>query len=141
MQRRLGLLLQRLQNVYSRNLDHYAKSIGLTGTQMLIIEYLASFRQKKPLYQKDVEHEFNIRKSTATNILNLMVQKGLIVRMTSSVDARLKELELTQKAEQLDEQVTQYFIASEQKTEQILGKQAKQELMADLVKLEQALNK
>ena len=59
---RLGLALQRVQNTFNRNVDHFARSLGLTGTQMLIIEYLTSFSTKQPIYQKDIEHEFNIRK-------------------------------------------------------------------------------
>lgn len=49
---RLGLALQRVQNTFNRNADYYARKIGLTGTQMLIIEYLASFAQNKSIYQK-----------------------------------------------------------------------------------------
>ena len=44
--KRLGLALQRVQNTFNRNADHYARKIGLTGTQMLIIEYLFNGRER-----------------------------------------------------------------------------------------------
>ena len=53
---RLGLALQRIQNTFNRNVDYYARKIGLTGTQMLIIEYLASFAQNKSIYQNEIDH-------------------------------------------------------------------------------------
>ena len=50
---RLGLTLQRAQNTFNRNVDHFARQLGLTGMQMLIIEYLASFSGEHYIYQKD----------------------------------------------------------------------------------------
>lgn len=138
--KRLGLILQRVQNTFNRNVDHYARSLGLTGMQMLIIEYLASFSSDKPIYQKDIEHEFNIRKSTATNILHLMEEKDLITKKVNEKDTRLKSILLTEKASKLEQKITAYFIHSEAETEKILGTQTKKELMKNLHQLEQALS-
>lgn len=137
---RLGLALQRVQNTFNRNVDHFARSLGLTGTQMLIIEYLTSFSTKQPIYQKDIEREFNIRKSTATNILHLMEQKNLISKEVNSQDTRYKEIRLTEKAVKLEKVITNYFIDSEQETEKILGSDTKQKLLANLAKLDSALS-
>lgn len=138
--KRLGLALQRVQNTFNRNVDHFARELGLTGTQMLIIEYLASFSKKSPIYQKDIEHEFNIRKSTATNILHLMEQKGLITKEIDSKDTRLKAIQLTDKALKLEQKITSYFVDSEHSTEEILGLETKKELVENLYKLDQALS-
>ena len=48
--------------------------------------------------QKDFEQEFNIRRSTASNILALIEKNGLITRESVPYDARLKKIVLTQKA-------------------------------------------
>lgn len=137
---RLGLALQRVQNTFNRNADYYARKIGLTGTQMLIIEYLASFAENKSIYQKDIEHEFNIRKSTATNILRLMENKGLIYKKVDQRDTRLKAILLTDKAIKLEEKITNYFISSENSYAAILGADTKKELIENLQKLNKAIS-
>ncbi|KJY65258.1 hypothetical protein JF73_06330 [Lactobacillus helsingborgensis] len=137
---RLGLALQRVQNTFNRNADYYARKIGLTGTQMLIIEYLASFAQNKSIYQKDIEHEFNIRKSTATNVLRLMENKGLIYKKVDQRDTRLKAILLTDKAIKLEGKITNYFISSENSYAAILGADTKKELIENLQKLNKAIS-
>ena len=137
---RLGLALQRVQNTFNRNADYYARKIGLTGTQMLIIEYLASFAQNKPIYQKDIEHEFNIRKSTATNVLRLMAEKDLITKKVDPHDTRLKAIILTDKAVKLEQKITNYFVKSEDSYAEILGAKTKKELVENLQKLNDAIS-
>lgn len=137
--KRLGLVLQRVQNTLNRNVDHYAHQFGLTGMQMLIIEYISSFAMQTAIYQKDIEREFNIRKSTATNILNLMEQKGLIIRRIDDQDTRLKAILLTTKSLELEQKIRPYFINSEEETARILGSETKVELIENLQKLNDTL--
>ena len=47
---------------------------------------------------KDIEKEMMITRSTASKIIELMVQKGMIERTEVAYDARLKKLSLTDKA-------------------------------------------
>lgn len=49
----------------------------------------------KKVYQRDLEKQFGIAKSTATNILKLMEKKGYVMRVQDDGDARLKMLKLT----------------------------------------------
>ena len=49
------------------------------------------------IYQKDIEQEFKVSRATASNMLQLMERKGLIVRESVSCDARLKKISLTRK--------------------------------------------
>ncbi len=46
------------------------------------------------VYQKDIEAEFAINRSTASKMLTLMEEKELIRRTVSETDARLKRIEL-----------------------------------------------
>ena len=50
------------------------------------------------VYQRDLEQEFQIRRSTATAILQSMEKNGLIRREPVPQDARLKKLVLTERA-------------------------------------------
>ncbi|MDE7321252.1 MAG: MarR family transcriptional regulator [Lachnospiraceae bacterium] len=52
--------------------------------------------QDREIYQKTIESEFNIRRSTVTTILQLMEKKGYIRREAVAGDARLKRIVLTQ---------------------------------------------
>ena len=50
------------------------------------------------IFQKDLEKELNIRRSTATEILNVLERDGYIERQSVCGDKRLKKLVPTQKA-------------------------------------------
>ena len=50
--------------------------------------------QKHSIYQKDIEKEFGLRPSTATEVLKALEKKELICRVSEKQDARLKRIEL-----------------------------------------------
>ncbi len=56
--------------------------------------------QGKAVYQKTIESNFNIRRSTVTAILQLMEKKGYIKRSSVEGDARLKQISLTEQGTQ-----------------------------------------
>ena len=55
--------------------------------------------------QKDIEAEFNIRRSTATRLLQSMEHKDLIMREPEENDGRLKRIRLTEKAAERSREV------------------------------------
>lgn len=63
----------------------------------MIIGFLAE-HDGQDLFQKDVENEFHIRRSTVSTVLKLMEKNGLIRRESVPQDARLKRLVLTEQA-------------------------------------------
>lgn len=67
---------------------------GLTAIQCMILEYLFENRARD-VFQRDLEAEFRIRRSTVTGILQGMERRGLILRQPVKQDARLKKLVLT----------------------------------------------
>jgi len=60
--------------------------------------------QDRDIFQKDVEAEFRISRSTTSSMLSLMEKKGLVERQSVPGDARLKKLTLTDKSRQLHAQ-------------------------------------
>lgn len=78
-------LLKVASNEISREINSFAHKYGLTGTQVQIIHYLSNNHQEH-IYQKNIEQEFNIRRSTATNILKTMEKNDLILRCTVQND-------------------------------------------------------
>ena len=57
------------------------------------------------MFQKDVEGEFSIRRSTATELLKTMEAGGLIRRIPVHYDARLKKIVLTERAAEVRRQL------------------------------------
>ena len=74
------------------------------------------FHSKNPVYQKDIETEFQIKRSTASTLLASMEQNGLITRRSVDHDARLKQVILTDKARKMHET----FLVTAKKVEENL---------------------
>ena len=104
---RIGIELRYLNNLIRRYVDNklHKKYIdSVTGTNGWIIGYIADHGD---VYQKDLEAEFGITRSTASKVVSLMVQKGLIEHRSVPQDARLKRLVLTDKALELSKLMNQ----------------------------------
>lgn len=54
--------------------------------------------QGQNIFQKDIEAKFHLSGATVTNMLKSLEKNGYIVRTPMENDARLKRIELTQKA-------------------------------------------
>lgn len=68
----------------------------VSGTNGFILGYISD--SDVPVYQKDIEREFGITRSTASKVISLMESKGMLVRKGVDNDARLKQLVLTEEA-------------------------------------------
>ena len=60
---------------------------------------------KRPVYAKDIELEFDMRGASVTGILQLKEKNGLLKRQGTSDDGRLKNIVLTEKAEEARKKV------------------------------------
>ncbi len=104
--KRIGAELGMLHNLMKRQLANMSDiSEDITGMQAMIVHHLMRFEKNGNVYQKDLENFFHIRRSTATGMLQLMEQHGLLRREAVEQDARLKRLVLTDKARALDVQI------------------------------------
>jgi DNA-binding MarR family transcriptional regulator len=96
----IGIELRSLSNIIMRYMENNSvkKMVdNITGTNGWIIGYISD-NSDKDIFQKDLEEEFCITRSTASKVVNLMVQKDLIKYQSVPYDARLKKLVLTPKA-------------------------------------------
>lgn len=89
-----------LGNILKRYFDNssgvkYAEKY--TGSNLWILGYLFH-NIENDVFQKDLETQFSVRRSTISKTLKLMEAKGLIRRESVDYDARLKKLILTPKA-------------------------------------------
>lgn len=67
----------------------------LSGENGRVLGFI--YHNKEKIYQKDIEKEFGITRSTASNTITLLEKKGFLKRNSSEEDQRLKSLVLTEK--------------------------------------------
>lgn len=103
----VGFEIKTVNNLLERDfksLPIYDKFKNITCMHRWIIDYISE-HEGKDVFQKDLEEEFSIRRSTATGILQLMEKNDLIMRKSVSHDARLKKLVLTPKALEIQHEI------------------------------------
>lgn len=103
----IGRRIKSVNNLIKRSLmriDTIKESNKLTSMHGYLLGYLYVNRDHD-VYQRDIERAFDIRRSTVTEILQLMENNGLIERRSVPQDKRLKRLVLTEEAERLHKQV------------------------------------
>ena len=72
--------LRRVNNLIFRKIGQIARTNGVEAVTPMhgwIMEYLYR-HSETPVFQRDIEREFSITRSTVTNILQLMERKGYI---------------------------------------------------------------
>lgn len=98
----IGFQIRCTANLVNRFIDNSHKNDDcgertVTKMQGWIIDYIYDHGEE-PVFQRDIEKEFSIRRSTATELLKLMEKNGLITREPVPNDLRLKKLTLTEKS-------------------------------------------
>ena len=131
--------LHRVDNLIFRRLNQFSRANGVEQTTPMhgwIIEYLYRHRDE-PVFQRDIEREFSITRSTVTNILQLMERKGYIERQSVPQDARLKRLILTEEGGRVHEKT----ILSLRQTDEFVAGLLTDEENAELLRLLNKLRK
>lgn len=115
------------------------KSINnLSGTYGWVIGFIAE-NGDKDVFQRDIEKQFKIRRSTASKMMKLMEQKGLIERVPVDYDARLRKLVLTDKALELQKHVDEDMRLFEQKVKKGISQEEIDSLFVTLEKIKDNL--
>ncbi len=111
----MGRLIQMLSHQMKRKncIVSMIDDDGLTVMQKHVLKFILLETLHREVYQKDIEEEFQIRKSTVTGILQLMEKNGFIYRESVEKDARLKRIVPTKKAEALRPSILSHINESE----------------------------
>jgi DNA-binding MarR family transcriptional regulator len=88
-----------------RRISKEAAQYGLTGIQARILGFIYHNGDKRDIFQRNIEEEFDIRRSSVTSVLQLMEKNGYIQRVSVSEDARLKKIVLTEKGLEIQKNV------------------------------------
>lgn len=95
-EKNIGMSFKIISNQLKRVVN---KKLGnnITHIQIFILRFLYENKDKKDIFQKDIEKLLDIRRSTTTEILNVMERNNLLERVDSLSDKRQKMIVLSEK--------------------------------------------
>ena len=110
-----GRLVRMLNHQLKRNQkpEEALEYDELTPMQRHILNYILLETLHRDIYQKNIEEEFQIRKSTVSGILKLIEKNGFIYRESVKEDARLKRILPTKKAEAMRPSILEHIHETE----------------------------
>ena len=73
----VGKIINRISHQLKRRMNCHEEEDSLTNMQRHVLHYILLQSMSRDIYQKDVEAEFQIRRSTATGILQLLEKKRI----------------------------------------------------------------
>lgn len=101
-----GRLIGIVSNMIRRVMDKKFADSPYSPAETACIAFISGRVREnpdKPVFQKDIEKEFNLRSSTASETIKNLEKKGLLCREEMEGDGRKKKLILTQLAKDYDE--------------------------------------
>ena len=96
-----GKMINRISNRLRRRSRAIQEAIGISGAQGNILDYILIESPSHSVYQKEIEQEFGLRPSTATEALKSLEMQGLIRREPEEHDGRYKRIVFTEKAAEI----------------------------------------
>jgi DNA-binding MarR family transcriptional regulator len=100
----VGFLVRKLGNELRKRRERLETASGepLTMMQSWVLGYLIH-NEDHDVYQRELESNLNIGKSTLTEVLHLMEKNRLVKRERVESDRRLRRIALTEKSRQINE--------------------------------------
>ena len=98
MGKHAGKWINRVSHQLKRQMLWPDEPGDLTILQKSILHFILFETMQRDLYLKDLEKEFKVRRSTASENLRLLEKKGYLYRECAKEDARLKKIIPTEKA-------------------------------------------
>ncbi|MDD7208642.1 MAG: MarR family transcriptional regulator [Lachnospiraceae bacterium] len=121
----IGFVIRALDNLMMRNAmeDEPMRKEGMMPIlQGWILDYLYENKEKE-VFQRDIEAEFFVARSTVTCAVKQMEKKGLIERTAVDRDSRLKKLSILPEGEMIREHFLQNIEIAERKMRQNIDKE------------------
>ena len=127
-----GKEMRYIMNLFRKEVDNSALfklNPDLTNVKGWTMGFI--YRQQNKgldVYQKDIEQEFNISRSTATELLQNLEQNEFLTRKANESDGRLKKIVLKEKGIKLQKEVIKTFELVENKLLDGFSKNEKEQL-------------
>ena len=119
--RHVGRKINIISHKIKRRIGKVALEYGISGMQAKILGFIYNNSPNMDIFQKTIEEEFDIRRSSVTSVLTLMEKNELIKRVSVSEDARLKKIILTDKGIEVNKLVYKEIIEIEKTISNILS--------------------
>ncbi|WMJ88940.1 MarR family winged helix-turn-helix transcriptional regulator [Anaerocolumna sp. MB42-C2] len=103
-----GILIQRLAKNMKYLADENLSNHNITIEQVKILRFLSE-SPGSYAYQKDIEQNFAIKRSSVTNILQNMEKSELVERIGDESDGRIKRVLLTEKGSKLSKTLKDFI--------------------------------
>ena len=104
----IGLHINKLSRLISRKVDAVVLSAiddNITVSQAYVIDFITD-NSDRDVFQKDLEMEFDLKRSSVSLMLNNMEKHDLIKRVPVAEDARLKKIVLTEKSLEISKRIS-----------------------------------
>ena len=138
MEKNIAEELKKLDIQIGQKLFEIAKisrnSIKPSPLQGRIIKYLLN-NSEKNTNQTDLENALHISKATISGTLNTMEKNGIISRIASGEDGRVKNIALTPKSKELHNEMKKSFILLEKELSKGITKEELQFFYAIMEKM------
>ncbi|WP_024833620.1 MarR family winged helix-turn-helix transcriptional regulator [Ruminiclostridium josui] len=128
----IGRLISIFYKRIHRKIGQEVRQYGLTSIQGRILGFVYNESPIRDIFQKDIEEEFDIRRSSVTSVLQLMEKKGYIKRISVSEDARLKKIILTEHGIEIQNKIYSSILQVEKSLDEELNNEEK-ELLVRLI--------
>lgn len=129
----IGLHINIASHLLRRKMDAFSAPFGLSGIQTRILHHLEMAEAKgTDVFQRDLEKQFAIRRSSVTSVISNLEQNGYVTRTAVSGDARLKKLTLTEKGCEVNRSMALEIRDFEQSLSDLFSPE-QQELFIDLL--------
>lgn len=103
-------MLHHLSTHMQKVFNNYDWDVNITASQMKILMFVARmYEEGKPVFQKDIEKEFNIKGSSVTSMLNTLEKNKWISRERVEYDARLRLIVLAEMSYKMMDQLKKYW--------------------------------
>lgn len=109
----IGRKINILSHKIKRRIGKVSLEYGISSMQAKILGFIFHKSPDRDIFQRDIEEEFDIRRSSVTSVLTLMEKNELIKRVSVSEDARLKKIILTDKGIEVNKSVYKEIVEVE----------------------------
>lgn len=99
-----GKELRQVVNLFSRLVETKASKEGVIFVQGRLLHYIST-KKNGSMCQKDIEKEFYIRGSSATEMLQKLEKNGFIERVEDENDKRSKRIHITNKGKEIEKKI------------------------------------
>ena len=121
----IGLHINKLSRIISRKVDAAVLNAiddNITVSQAYVIDFITD-NTDRDIFQKDLELEFGLKRSSVSLMLNNMEKNDLIKRLPVPGDARLKKIVLTEKASEISKKISVAIDSVESRVSESLGEE------------------